>query len=432
MKRIIGITLVALLLLGTMSGFASAEPRFQSRTIKILSIWDETDPATNGYILNELSKEYAETVDNFVFDYEFVPLELLDQKVTTLLQSDDLPEIIIYESGVRLKKVIESGKVLDLDKALTDLGIRDCVDAGAASLLTTLVDGIGLYDLPLGLNVEGFWYHKGLFEQAGLDPENPPKTWTELLDACEKLKAAGITPIVQGGKEKWPMTRVLNAYIVRHIGLNAVKEAMEGTAKFTDAPYVEAAKMFQDMATNEYFSVGMTTIDSNTATSMLMSGEAAMQYNGSWITQNLAQPENTAGADGIGFFNVPLDNDQSTLDDYSMNCGNIMMFSASKYDEAVGDWMKYVLPRIGDYSMQNFGTFKGYKINEMPADLNSYTKIVGDALASAQGSFLWFEAKMDSETSSLAQDNIALLYANEITPEEYMSQLQASADRNRG
>lgn len=405
------------------------EGKFQSRTIKFLSIWDETDPSTNGYIMNELSKQYAETVDNFKFDYEFVSIEQLDQKVSILISSSDLPEVCTYESGKRLKSVIESGQILDVDKTFTELGIRDCIDDGAASLLTNLVDGVGLYDVPLGLNMEGFWYNKALFEQAGI--ASTPKTWDEFLDACQKLKDAGITPIVQGGKDKWPMTRVLNAYVVRSIGLDAVKNAMEGKTKFTDPEYIAAAQMFADMAKNEYFSVGMTTIDPSTASAMIMNGQAAMKYDGSWFTQNLSQPDNAAGPEGIGFFNVPTANSNSTLDDYSMNCGNILMFSSAKYDEAVGDWMKFVFTRIGDYSMENFGTFKGYKINNMPADMSYYTKIVHDALSTAKGSFLWFEAKMDSETSTLAQDNIAMLYSGEMTAEQYMTQLQASADKNR-
>ena len=38
-------------------------------------------------------------------------------------------------------------------------------------------------------------YNKKLFEQAKLDPEAPPKTWDELLAACEALKTAGIEPL---------------------------------------------------------------------------------------------------------------------------------------------------------------------------------------------------------------------------------------------
>ena len=66
-------------------------------------------------------------------------------------------------------------------KTFTELGIRDCLDEGAVSLLKNLVDGLGLYCVPLGMNMEGFWYHKGLFEQAGI--EKVPETWDELLEA---------------------------------------------------------------------------------------------------------------------------------------------------------------------------------------------------------------------------------------------------------
>ena len=50
----------------------------------------------------------------------------------------------------------------------------------------------------------GFYYNKALFEQAGVDAA-AIKTWPDLLDAVKKLKAAGITPIIVGGADKWPM-----------------------------------------------------------------------------------------------------------------------------------------------------------------------------------------------------------------------------------
>ncbi len=34
------------------------------------------------------------------------------------------------------------------------------------------------------------FYNKDLFEEVGLDPENPPKTFSELVDAAEKLSEA--------------------------------------------------------------------------------------------------------------------------------------------------------------------------------------------------------------------------------------------------
>jgi raffinose/stachyose/melibiose transport system substrate-binding protein len=188
--------------------------------------------------------------------------------------------------------------------------------------------------------------------------------------------------------------------------------------------------MFADMAKKEYFVKGMNTIDTSTASAMLMNGQAAIKYDGSWFSGNLNDAkQNVAGPDGIGFFNIPLADGSAaggTLDDYSMNCGNILMFSSKKYDAAVADWMKYVFPRYGDYAMQHLGAFKGYKLSQVPSNLPAYTKLVADTLSSAKGSFLWFEGKMPVKTSEFAQENISLLYNGEMTPLQYMEALQRS------
>lgn len=210
----------------TGSNTGSSGDKFQSRTIKFLSIWPEDDKNSNGWIVSELSRQYGETVDGFKLEYEYVAIDQLDQKVKILMSSDDLPEVCTYESGVRLKQVIDAGLILNVEETFTELGIRDCLDEGAVSLLKRLVDGKGLYCVPLGLNMEGFWYNKALFEKAGI--QKAPETWDEFLEVCEKLKAAGITPIVQGGSDNWPMTRVLNAYLVRSVGPNAVQDAVTG------------------------------------------------------------------------------------------------------------------------------------------------------------------------------------------------------------
>ncbi len=71
-----------------------------------------------------------------------------------------------------------------------------------------------------GLTSDAVWtalyYNKQMFREAGLDPENPPKTWDELIDYAEKLtlynpdgtlKRAGIslrkTGFKPGTAEKW-------------------------------------------------------------------------------------------------------------------------------------------------------------------------------------------------------------------------------------
>ena len=103
---------------------------------------------------------------------------------------------------------------------------------------------------------------------------------------------------MQGGSDNWPMTRVLNAYLVRSVGLNAVQDAVTGKRSFTDPEYVAAQKDVSGYGKKGYFAEGMNTIDPGTATSMLMNGQAAMNYDGSWKTSNLNSEDNAAGPEG--------------------------------------------------------------------------------------------------------------------------------------
>ncbi|MFN3284218.1 MAG: extracellular solute-binding protein, partial [Pseudothermotoga sp.] len=46
------------------------------------------------------------------------------------------------------------------------------------------------YGLPWYTDCRLLLYNKTMFEQAGLDPNNPPKTWDELLAAAQKITDA--------------------------------------------------------------------------------------------------------------------------------------------------------------------------------------------------------------------------------------------------
>ena len=415
-----GIALMLALFLVLGSTIALAEQ--PTKKITILSIWAEDND--NGIVMTQLTDKYiAEVNPNFSYEYELVSADNLRQKVATMAASNDLPDVFVYESGTPLIPLIEDGYVLDITTALTDLGVYDKLDAGAVAILSNLTDTEHIYDLPLGLNVEGFWYNKALFEKAGITAA--PTTYAELQDACDKLFAAGIQPFTAGGADKWPATRLINAYVMRKLGVDALAKCAAGEMSYVNDGIIEGAQLLQDMCNKGYFGEGPTTVDYNTAANMLMSGQAAILYNGSWFTQNLASTDNPAGEDGIGFFNIPtVEGGVGTLTEYSMNCGNILCLSAAKYDEATADWLKYMVSNIGDFAIQNMGTLKGYTIETYPEDLSSYTKMVADEFAKVTAASTWFEATMDSEMTTTAQQNVQSLMNGDMTAQEYAQALQ--------
>ena len=405
--------------------FSGEDPQLE-KDFHILSIWAEDND--NGVLINKICQDYQKVNPNFTYEYELVSSDDLRQKVSTLASSDDLPDMFVYESGKPIVDLIQADKITDIGALLKETGDTDYVTPSATSLLQTLSGTDSIYDLPLGLNVEGFWYNKALFEQAGIS--EPPATWDDFEADLQKLKDAGIQPLSCGAADKWGATRLINAYTVRSMGADAMQKAADGDAKYTDEGYVAAAAKIQEWANKGYFGDGVNTVDMNTAGSMLMTGKAAIFYNGSWFTSNLNDTTaNLAGEDGIGFFNVPVvDDSVSDAGAYSMNCGNILCLSKNKTDDATKWFIKYFVEHIGDVAMEEQGSIKGYTYTTQPSDMTGYTQMVLDEIGKAKSACTWYEATMGSEVSDAAQNNVQTLLSGEMTPEDYMKSIQDAHD----
>lgn len=427
-KRMLALAMAALMagsVVGTVSvsaaDYSGEDPQLEKH-VKILTIWAEDND--NGILINKLCQDYQTNVNpNFTWEYEMVASDNLQQKIATLAASNDLPDLFAYESGTPLLTLIDAGKVVNYSEAIAELGVEECLNAGAVELLKGLSGTEDMYDLPLGLNVEGFWYNKALFEQAGVEV---PTTWAEFEACLEGLAAAGIQPLTTGGADQWGATRLLNAIAVRTGGNDIMTKAADGEIAYTDETLVAAAQKVYDWAEKGYFGEGITTVDMNTAGSMLMTGDAAIFYNGSWFTSNLTdESANAAGPDGIGFFNIPVEDEAiSTSTSYSMNCGTILASSADKWDEGMGWFMKYFIENAGNVAMEEMGSVKGYTYTTAVEDMDGYTKLVLDEIDKATEGFAWWEAKMSSEVSATAQMNVQTLLNNEMNGEEYMQSIQ--------
>ena len=225
---------------------------------------------------------------------------------------------------------------------------------------------------------------------------------------------------------------MINAYVMRLMGVDAMNKAGAGEIAYTDPGIVKSAQMLQDMCNKNYFGVGPTTVDLSTAVHMVMAGQAAILYDGSWITSDLTSTDNPAGEDGIGFFNIPtVEGGVGTLTEYSMNCGTVICMSKAKYDDRAAQWLKYFVTHAGDYAINTMGSLKGYAISKYPDNMSGYTKLVKDELSKVTASSTWFEAAMTSEVSAIAQQNVTALMTGEMTAEAYCQSLQDTYESSK-
>jgi raffinose/stachyose/melibiose transport system substrate-binding protein len=397
----------------------------------ILYLSSNKEDEGSSRIISELAREYQSEHPNVRYKFENVAESSLSQRVQLLAASNDLPVLFSYQSGKPLLDLINSNASLDLEKTFIDLGIMDRLNPTAVDLLKAYVQGTGLYALPLEMNIEGFWYNKEIFSKYGF---KEPQTWAEMLEMADKLKQDGIQPFAVAGKEKWPITRLINAYIIRKFGVDAMEQVDKGELSLTNPGFLEAVSTVQQMGLKGYFGSRVNTIEMGTSVDMFLQGKAAMFYMGSWQLRAFNDSnQNKIGTDKIGFFSIPLvPGGAGSLDEYPINAGLTTSFSKAAYTPAVGEWMKYVFEHYGDRAMSELGMVTGFNVKTMPKDTPALTQMVQSKINGVKRAALWFEARFSTKAQLMAWDNAQLLVTNgSYTPEEYLKELQEQIEEDR-
>ncbi len=203
--------------------------------------------------------------------------EAFKQKIATVMQSGEPPDIFQSWGGGVLGVYADAGLVQDLTPALATDGWGDSMSAGALAIFQ--VDGKN-YSVPWRAGMFGVFYNKELFAKAGI--ENPPATWSELLDDVKKLKDAGITPIALGEGDKWPGMSWYACLLARTATPEEILGAADRTGSFDSEGFVAAGEKLADLIALEPFQTGFLGATYDEAEAMMANGQAAMQLMGHW------------------------------------------------------------------------------------------------------------------------------------------------------
>jgi len=103
--------------------------------------------------------------------------------------------------------------------------------------------------LPMTMQGFGIYYNKAYFKKAGLNPNHAPKTEKEFLEACAKLKAAGIVPIVSG--QTYTVDFFLRCAASNAFGPD-VTGLVDHSKKFTDPVFVESVNFLKTLIAKGY------------------------------------------------------------------------------------------------------------------------------------------------------------------------------------
>ncbi len=136
-----------------------------------------------GDILKQMIAEFEEQNPDIKIQIEEVPNADILTKLTAYAEGDDLPDVIDGQFG--LASFINLDAALDITDRVDAEGLRESFIPVALQAGT---DGEGrILGLPFYTGTDALYYRLDHFEEAGLDPNAPPKTWEELAEAATAL-----------------------------------------------------------------------------------------------------------------------------------------------------------------------------------------------------------------------------------------------------
>lgn len=250
-------------------------------------------PANEKAYYDRVVSEFKKTHSGVDIAFEYLANEAYKQKLSTLLQSDAKPDLIYSWAGGVLAQQAEAGILQDVTAMMS----QEWADSlSPASLAAFTVDG-KVYGIPTNANEVVFWANTGLANKAGVDL-TAIKTWDDFLAGVKKAKDAGVTPVLAGGKDKWPLHFYYGYLMVREAGKDGLASAMAGEGDgFASAPFIKAGEDFKALLDLEPFQPGFMDTTFEQATGMFGDGKGIFHLMGDWDYGTAKQ--NSATGKGI-------------------------------------------------------------------------------------------------------------------------------------
>ena len=211
-------------------------------------------------------------------------------------------------------------------------------------------------------NIGGIFYDKDAFENAGITAE--PKTWAEFLDACQKLKDAGVGPLAQDSAY---CDFAFYHTLVRYLGEAKIEElTMNGGWSGTAAE--QAAQDIIDLRNAGYLADGAPD-EFPSSQNKIGFGQAAMVICADYVTAEVNG--NTGTQVNWGLFNYPAVDGGADNGAAYMGANSLAITSYSKNPQAAFDFILFLT--TGEYGQKladEAHQIPADSRNTAPADLN--------------------------------------------------------------
>ncbi|MBF8190332.1 carbohydrate ABC transporter substrate-binding protein [Nonomuraea sp. K274] len=221
-----------------------------------------------------------------------------DNIVKTRLSTGDMSDVFWYNSGSLLQALNPAQTMVDLTG---DPVLRNVQE----DFLPVVTQAGKVYGVPGGTAMGGgILYNRKVYERLGL---RVPTTWAEFTANNDKIKAAGITPVITTFKDTWTSQLLVlgDYYNVQAAVANFAQDYTANKVKFAATPSARAGfEHLAEVHAKGYANEGFGSATADQGMKMLVEGKGAHYPMLSAQLPPLMATMPQAGTD-VGFFGVP-------------------------------------------------------------------------------------------------------------------------------
>lgn len=240
-------------------------------------------------------------------DYQIVPSDQYPNLLQTKLNSGECTDIFCSQAG-RFDIVT----TLNVAKNAVDLSAEGWVSTMEATAAAEVTADGKVYGQPMQ-DTSAVWaiaYNKKIFSDLSL---SVPKSWAEFTAVCDAILAAGLTPVYEPVSDGWHhvlwFAEMGAAYDKAEPGL---VDALNGNTKMmADSAIMKTAiEQIKEMADKGYWGENYMADVYADQPAKMSSGQYAMTLANQGLPQQIADLNAGLTADDIGFFVIPLADNQ--------------------------------------------------------------------------------------------------------------------------
>jgi raffinose/stachyose/melibiose transport system substrate-binding protein len=221
-----------------------------------ITVWDwNYETETWGKALKQVDKEFLEMHPGVTIKHVAQPHANYYQLWSTANSTKSGPDVIQMHAG--------TFGVLTYPESLEPLNdyitpeMRETI-GGWESVAGGFDPNGTIYGVPGNLSGWVFYYNKALFAEAGLD--GPPKTFADLVAACEALKAKDILPFALGNHDGLGTLQYLNILFPGNFTVEESVALANGEIKYNGEAFTRVNQNLLDLIDKGCFDPGFASL----------------------------------------------------------------------------------------------------------------------------------------------------------------------------